>query len=103
MVGGAVRAARKKAGISQVELARRAGTTQPAIARLEGGRIAPTVLSLDRIARALETELVIDFEPTRGTRMVALTTPPLTEELADDLHAAGDGSHDFSTPIDTPL
>ena len=64
MVGSAVRAARRKAGLSQVELARRAGTSQPSIARLERGLVSPTVISLDRIARALGTELVIDFEPT---------------------------------------
>ena len=63
MVGSAVRAARRKAGLSQVELARRAGTSQPSIARLERGQVSPTVISLDRIARALGTELVIDFEP----------------------------------------
>ena len=63
MVGSAVRAARRRAGLSQVELARRAGTSQPSIARLERGLVSPTVISLDRIARALGSELVIDFEP----------------------------------------
>ena len=62
MVGSAVRAARRRAGLSQVELARRAGTSQPSIARLERGLVSPTVISLDRIARALGAELVIDFE-----------------------------------------
>lgn len=66
MVGSAVRAARRQAGMSQVELARRAGTSQPSIARLERGLVSPTVISLDRIARALGTELVIDFEPPRA-------------------------------------
>jgi len=63
MIGSAVRAARRRAGVSQAELARRAKTSQPAIARLEKGNVAPTVASLDRIARALGAELVIDFEP----------------------------------------
>ena len=71
MVGSAVRSARRKAGLSQVELAKRAGTSQPSIARLERGLVSPTVISLDRIARALGSELVIDFEPVSsapGTR-----------------------------------
>jgi ribosome-binding protein aMBF1 (putative translation factor) len=69
MVGSAVRAARRRAGMSQVELARRAGTSQPSIARLERGLVSPTVISLDRIARALGAELVIDFEPAgEGSR-----------------------------------
>ncbi|HVC70507.1 MAG TPA: helix-turn-helix transcriptional regulator [Acidimicrobiales bacterium] len=63
MVGSAVRVARRRAGVSQAELARRAKTSQPSIARLEKGQVSPTVISLDRIARALGTELIIDFEP----------------------------------------
>jgi transcriptional regulator with XRE-family HTH domain len=68
MVGSAVRAARRRAGVSQVELAERAGTSQPSIARLEKGQVSPTVITLDRIARALGTDLVIDFEPLPGSR-----------------------------------
>ena len=67
MVGSAVRAARRRAGLSQVELAERTGMTQPAIARLERGLVSPTVITLDRVARALGAELVVDFEPDRGS------------------------------------
>src|SRR5580704_13263799 len=49
MVGSAVRAARRRSGVSQAELARRAKTSQPSIARLEKGQVSPTVISLDRI------------------------------------------------------
>jgi HTH-type transcriptional regulator / antitoxin HipB len=63
MVGSVVRAARRRAGVSQTELAERAGTSQPSIARLEKGQVSPTVITLDRIARALGSDLVIDFEP----------------------------------------
>ena len=69
MVGSAVRAARRRAGLSQVELARRAGTSQPSIARLERGMVSPTVMSLDRIARALGADLVIDFETPAAGRV----------------------------------
>src|ERR1700681_2795011 len=68
MVGSAVRAARRRAGVTQVELAERTGTSQPSIARLERGLVSPTVITLDRIARALGTDLVIDFEPQLATR-----------------------------------
>ena len=71
MVGSAVRAARRRAGVSQAELAARAGTSQPSVARLEKGQVSPTVISLDRIARALGTELVIDFEPRPDDHSVA--------------------------------
>jgi ribosome-binding protein aMBF1 (putative translation factor) len=63
MIGSTVRAARRRAGVTQAELAALCATSQPAIARLEKGLVAPTVVSLDRIARALGAELVIDFEP----------------------------------------
>jgi transcriptional regulator with XRE-family HTH domain len=63
MVGSVVRAARRRAGVSQAVLAERAGTSQPSIARLEKGQVSPTVITLDRIARALGSDLVIDFEP----------------------------------------
>jgi HTH-type transcriptional regulator / antitoxin HipB len=68
MVGSAVRAARLRSGVSQAELARRAKTSQPSIARLEKGQVSPTVISLDRIARALGAELIIDFEPLPADR-----------------------------------
>ncbi|MFZ0664883.1 MAG: helix-turn-helix domain-containing protein [Acidimicrobiales bacterium] len=63
MIGSTVRAARRRAGVTQADLAAMCATSQPAIARLEKGLVAPTVVSLDRIARALGAELVIDFEP----------------------------------------
>lgn len=48
MGGDFVREARKRAQITQAELATRAGTTQPAIARWESGR---TAISLDNVIR----------------------------------------------------
>jgi len=63
MIGSTVRAARRRAGVTQADLAQMCATSQPAIARLEKGLVAPTVASLDRIARALGAELVVDFEP----------------------------------------
>jgi transcriptional regulator with XRE-family HTH domain len=78
MVGSAVRAARRRAGVSQAELAKRAKTSQPSIARLEKGQVSPTVISLDRIARALGSELIIDFEPVPAGRDL----PPPTQDGA---------------------
>ncbi len=58
-----LRAARARAGLSQRELARRASTTQPAIARAESGRGGITVASLRRLLEAAGFELVMTVEP----------------------------------------
>ena len=55
--------ARAKAGLTQEELAKRMGTTQAVIARLESGRIRPTTRTLERYAKATGTRLRISFEP----------------------------------------
>jgi len=52
---------REKRGLSQRELAERLGTTQSAIARLEAGNVSPSLPTLDRVAEALEVELVVSF------------------------------------------
>lgn len=51
---------RSQTGLSQTELARRMGTTQAAIARIEGGS-TPTVDMLDRLARAMGKRLEISL------------------------------------------
>jgi DNA-binding XRE family transcriptional regulator len=48
-------------GLSQAELARRCGVSQPAIARLERGEHEPRLATLRRIAHALDADLVLDF------------------------------------------
>ena len=52
-----VQEARRRAGLTQRELAARAGTSQPAIARIERGRQIPSVETLQRILRACDLEL----------------------------------------------
>jgi ribosome-binding protein aMBF1 (putative translation factor) len=56
-----IRALREKKGLSQRELAERVGTTQSAIARLEGGNISPSLPTLDKIAHALGAEVSLSF------------------------------------------
>ena len=51
--------ARTAAKLTQVELARRLGTTQSSIARLEGGRVSPSFATLRRYAEATGTRLTI--------------------------------------------
>jgi ribosome-binding protein aMBF1 (putative translation factor) len=56
-----IRALREARGLSQRDLAELVGTTQSAIARLEGGHVSPTLATLDRIAEALNVELSLTF------------------------------------------
>jgi ribosome-binding protein aMBF1 (putative translation factor) len=48
-------------GLSQAQLARRIGTTKSGISRIESGRHRTSLRTLERLAEALEMELVIDF------------------------------------------
>ena len=54
--------ARLRAGLTQKELAERMGTSQSAIARIEGGH-RPGLKMLERIARATGSRLKISLEP----------------------------------------
>ncbi len=54
--------ARTDSGLTQAEVARRMGTTQAVIARLEGGGVKPSTRTLERFAKATGTRLRITFE-----------------------------------------
>ena len=54
--------ARIKKNFSQKELARRIGTKQPVISRLENMESYPTFSLLERISKALDTKLHIYFQ-----------------------------------------
>jgi ribosome-binding protein aMBF1 (putative translation factor) len=57
--------AREEAGITQEELAKRIGTKQPALSRLEkGGFKKANIETLRKIAHALDRRLVVKFEPS---------------------------------------
>ncbi|MBA3877720.1 MAG: nucleotidyltransferase [Anaerolinea sp.] len=52
-----LRQARLSAGLTQADLARRAGTSQPAIAAYESGRKTPSVATMERLLAATGTGL----------------------------------------------
>lgn len=60
-LGNAVRQRRLALGLTQTELAERAGLTQPALSRLESGGPTPTIGVLDRLAHALGAKLKVEF------------------------------------------
>ena len=63
LLGRAVRERRLTLGLSQIEVATRAGMTQPALSRLEAGGVIPTIPLLDRISAALDAELIVEIAP----------------------------------------
>jgi ribosome-binding protein aMBF1 (putative translation factor) len=65
-LGVLVRDARVAADLSQSKLAKRVGTSQSAIARLESGGAQPTIATLRRIATAIGVDLVIEFRSPAG-------------------------------------
>ncbi len=62
-LGAEVRDLRQAKGWSQKRLAAEAGMTQSAIARFEAGGSVPTLAVLERLARALEADLVVQVRP----------------------------------------
>lgn len=56
--GQLIRIARRRAGLTQAELAERTGTTQPAIARVETGGTEPSFERVVEAVRACGLELV---------------------------------------------
>ena len=56
---------RIKRGLSQRQLAQRAGMQQPVIARLEGGRTA-SLRTLKRVAEALDARLEVHLVPRKA-------------------------------------
>ena len=55
--------ARMKKGMTQVQIAKKMGTTQSAIARVEAGNTNPTIAFMQKLADALGLRLSIRFLP----------------------------------------
>ncbi len=68
---------RAELGLSQTELARRLGVSQPTVARWESGEHVPEIGTLVRLAETLGLHVVLEIgpsEPTTGTTLVEETT-----------------------------
>ena len=68
-----IREARRSAGITQLELARHAGTAQPAVAAYESGAKAPNLATLQRLLGACEHDIEVLARPRmrRGAASLA--------------------------------
>lgn len=61
--GQLIRSVRKRRGLGQEQLARRMGTRQSAISRLENDEVSPTVETLQLALRAMGERLKLESEP----------------------------------------
>lgn len=69
-VAATLRQARSSADLSQVDLAARAGTSQPALARYETGASLPTLPTLERLLAACGRRLEIQTPPAEPSAPV---------------------------------
>jgi transcriptional regulator with XRE-family HTH domain len=86
-----VREARRRAGLSQRELAGRAGTTQSAIARLETGRSTPsfdTVLRLVRLCGLDLDVMLVERDDADWSQAVPLLRLTPAERVVDGVRTA---------------
>ena len=94
--------ARRRKGLSQAELAARAGTSQPVISAYEHGRRDPTTRTLRRLVAAAGSrlELRLGDEPSE----IPPPTSPLEhgERLVDVLLLADAIGHRSRTPLAYP-
>ena len=83
--------ARLKAGLSQRQVARRAGTSQSAVARYETGRTEPSFAVVERLVAACGFEMRITLaEPDDSVARAAAVFAALTP--ADRLRSAANWS-----------
>ena len=68
-------AGRKKLGVTQVELARRAGMTQPNLTRYESLSVSPTLSALSRLCEALSVDMALDPIGYIGRGLSSLAVP----------------------------
>ncbi|MFE4458357.1 TetR family transcriptional regulator [Nocardia tengchongensis] len=87
--GALIRDARRRAGLTQAELAARAGTVQPAIARWENGNSSVKLDDVLRLIRLCGLELELSLVAP-GVRSAAKSAGPAVERaLARHVHSGG--------------
>jgi transcriptional regulator with XRE-family HTH domain len=78
-----IRGARRGAGITQLELAGRAGTAQPAVAAYESGGKTPNLATLERLLGACDYDMEVLARPRmrRGAASLAELARTIQEDL----------------------
>lgn len=81
-----IKALRRQSGLTQQELAARAGTAQSTIAAYESGAKSPTLRTVEKTARAVGLEMHVTFVPpmTREDQRSLAFHRAIATRLADD-------------------
>jgi transcriptional regulator with XRE-family HTH domain len=88
-----LREARNRAGLSQRDLARRAGTAQSVIARIERGQTSPTWATLERLLAAAGLRLSPETQPADGSMLYEL--PGMLRLTPEQRLGVAEGFSDF--------
>lgn len=80
-----IRSARQSAGITQLEVAERAGTTQPAVAAYESGARTPSLATLVRLLGACEHDVEVVTRPRmrRGAASLGELAQAIQQDVED--------------------
>lgn len=92
--GHLIREARHRAGLSQVELARKAGITQSVVSAYESGRRSPSFDMMTKLLGAAGAALVIEYVPAVQSHRSVPDTPrgrKLLEHRDEILEAVAGG------------
>lgn len=81
-VGELIRERRRESGLSQLSLARRAGTTQAAVSRIERGLTTPTWDTVEALL------LAMGYEPALGARRLSGRWDPVHLKAAREREPA---------------
>ncbi|MEX2549349.1 MAG: helix-turn-helix domain-containing protein [Nitriliruptoraceae bacterium] len=95
MLGPRIRSLREHHGLTQAELARRAGVSRQLIGAVEAGRHRPRIDAAVAIARVLETS-VEDLLTPESTPLVGAIDPP---EEGQHVHLARVGTQQVCVPV----
>ena len=86
--GELIRTVRRRQGLTQADLARRAGTSQPVVSAYEHGRRDPSVATLRKLVEAAGVRLRIDATPHSNDVPPAVTPEEHGRRLLDVLSLA---------------
>jgi transcriptional regulator with XRE-family HTH domain len=97
-----IRAARRRAGLTQAQLAQRAATTQSAVAAYESGAKQPSMRTLNRLVAAAECSVAWTLAPAQSP--VSMTVGAIADALrrAAEPEALRLAADLFSTLLKTP-